>query len=99
MTKPAGGDSAGLPPPVRIDIKVDLNTEDETGLPWAYLDQAPDPSRIIPGTYVVAGWGTVAAVAEIVDVADDGVVHLRPLRGQVSAHAHLLAPPAGPNGP
>jgi hypothetical protein len=31
------------------------------------------------------------AVAEIVDVGEDDVVHLRPLPGPVSANAHLLS--------
>jgi hypothetical protein len=28
---------------MKIDLFVDLNTEDETGLPWMYVDQASDP--------------------------------------------------------
>ena len=43
------------------------------------------------GAYVVAGQGTALAVAEVVDVDDDGVVHLRPLPGPVSSHEHLLS--------
>jgi hypothetical protein len=57
---------------------------------WSFVDEARDPSRIVPGAYVVAGRGTAVAVAEVVDMADDAVVHLRPLPGPVSAHAHLL---------
>ncbi len=75
-----------------IDIDVDWNTQDDTGLPWSFVDEARDPSRIVPGAYVVAGRGTAVAVpvAEVVGVGDDDVVHLRPLPGPVSAHAHLL---------
>ena len=73
-----------------IDIEVDWNTMDDTGLPWTFVDQAVDPKKIIPGSYVVAGRGTAVAVAEVVDVDDDGVVHLRALPGKVKEHLHLI---------
>ena len=47
-------------------------------------------AKIVPGAYVVAGRGTAFAVAEVVDVDDEGVVHLRPLPGPVASHEHLL---------
>ena len=74
-----------------IDIDIDWSTQDDTGLPWTFADQAVDPSRIVPGAYVVAGRGTAVAVAEVVDMDQEGVVHLRPLPGPVSAHVHLLS--------
>ena len=73
-----------------LDLLVDLNTMDETGLPWAFLKRAAHPERIIPGTHIVVGAGKVRAVATVVDVVD-GIVHVRPLRGPVSQHRHLLA--------
>ena len=69
---------------MKIDLFVDLNTEDETGLPWTYLDQAPDPTVIVPGRLVVVGAGSAIAIAEVVDVASDGLVHVRPLPGPVT---------------
>ena len=54
-----------------IDIYVDWNTQDNTGLPWTFLDQAADPSRIRPGAHVVAGHDDAVAVAEIVDIDVD----------------------------
>ena len=69
---------------MRIDLFVDLNTEDETGLPWTYADQAPDPTVIVPGRLIVVGAGTSVAIAEVVDVAADGLVHVRPLPGPVT---------------
>lgn len=72
-----------------LDLVVDLNTMDESGLPWAFLDAAPDPGRIVPGTHIVVGSGKVRAVATVVDIVD-GIVHVQPLRGPVSAHRHLL---------
>lgn len=74
-----------------IDIDVDWNEEDDTGLPWTFIDSAVTPEHIVPGAYVVAGRGTALAVAEVVDVDDDGVVHLRPVPGPVAEHLHLVA--------
>lgn len=73
-----------------IDIDVDRNTMDDTGLPWTFVDEAADPSKIVPGTFVVAGRGTAVAVAEVVDVGDDGVVHVRDVGGTVKENLHLV---------
>ncbi len=73
-----------------IDIDVDWNTMDDTGLPWTFVDAATDPNRIVPGAFVIAGRGNAIAVAEIVDVGDDGVVHLRDVGGSVKDSLHLL---------
>ena len=75
---------------VAIDIDVDWNTMDDTGLPWTFVDEAADPGKIVPGAYVVAGRGTAIAVAEVVDVAEDGVVHLRDVGGGLEENLHLL---------
>jgi hypothetical protein len=72
-----------------LDLLVDLNTMDETGLPWAFLKRAADPAQIVPGSHIIVGAGKVRAVATVVDVVD-GIVHVRPLRGPVSQHRHLL---------
>jgi hypothetical protein len=69
---------------MKIDLFVDLNTEDETGLPWTYLDQADDPSCVVVGRRLVVGAGNAVAVAEVVDVRADGLVHVRPLPGPVT---------------
>jgi hypothetical protein len=76
-----------------IDLVVDLNTMDDTGLPWAFLDEAADPGRIGPGRHIVVGSGVARAVALVVDVTD-GIVHVRPLRGSVASNAHLLDDPS-----
>jgi hypothetical protein len=73
-----------------LDLFIDLNSMDETGLPWSFLDEATDPSRIVAGAYIVVGGGSVRAVAQVVDITDDGIVHVRPLSGPLSDHAHLL---------
>ena len=76
-----------------LDLFVDLNSLDETGLPWSFVDDASDRSRIVAGAFVVVGGGSVRAVAQVVDITEDGIVHVRPLRGPVSEHSHLLQPP------
>ena len=72
-----------------VDLMVDLNTMDETGLPWAFLDEAPHADRVVPGRYVVAGSGAARAVALVVDVVD-GIVHVQPMRGSVASNRQLL---------
>ncbi len=73
-----------------LDLVVDLNTMDDSGLPWAFLDDAPHPERVVTGQYVVAGSGAARAVALVVDI-DDGVVRVQPVRGSVASSAELLA--------
>lgn len=73
-----------------VDLRIDFNTEDETGLPWTYLPEGADRERLVPGRYIVAGAGAVVAVAQIVDVARDGLEHVRPVRGSVDRNRHLL---------
>ena len=74
---------------LEIELVVDLNTMDETGLPWAFLDAATHPERIVPGAYVVAGSGAARSVARVIDVVD-GIVHVQPLRGSVASNAKFL---------
>jgi len=66
---------------------------DETGLPWAFLDEASDRSRIVPDAHPVAGSGTVRAVVVVVDVTDDGIVHVCDVPGSMDEDAHLLERP------
>jgi hypothetical protein len=73
-----------------LDLFVDLNSIDETGLPWSFLDEAPDPAIIVPGAFILVGAGSVRAVAQVIDITDEGVVHVRPLPGPPSDHLHLL---------
>ena len=56
-----------------IGLPIDFNMMDETGLPWAFLDEAAYPSRVVAGAHLVAGSASVRAV---VDVTDDGIVHV-----------------------
>jgi hypothetical protein len=72
-----------------VDLVVDLNSEDESGLPWSFVDEARDPSLMVEGAWVVVGEGTARAVAQVVEVEGD-VVRVRPLPGPVERHRHLL---------
>ena len=74
-----------------VDLKLDLNSEDDTGLPWGFVDEATDPSRIHEGAWIVIGSGTARAVAQVADI-DGEIVHVRPVPGPVCRHRHLLGP-------
>jgi len=73
-----------------LDLVVDLNSEDESGLPWTFLDEARDPRLIREGAWLIVGEGGVRAVAQVVEVAGD-IVRVRPLRGPVDDHRELLS--------
>jgi hypothetical protein len=78
---------------ITVDIRCDLNDEDETGLPFAFVDEAADPSLIFPGAIVVAGDEEDPAVAEVVDVVDKPsgtVAHLNLLPGTVADYQRLV---------
>lgn len=36
-----------------LDLVVDLNTMDDSGMPWAFIDAAPDPVCNVPGHHVL----------------------------------------------
>jgi hypothetical protein len=40
---------------IELDLIVDLNTMDDSGLSWAFLDDAIHPTRLVPGAYVIVG--------------------------------------------
>ncbi len=76
-----------------VDITADLNDEDDTGYVWTFLDEARDPSVVVPGAIVVAGTPDAQAVAVVVDLVTKTagtVVHLRILPGSVSNYAAAI---------
>jgi len=78
---------------IHIDIPVDLNGEDETGLVWTFLEEAADPALIVPGAIVIAGDEEAPAVAEVVDIVEKAaglIVHLRVLPGLVEDYEALV---------
>ena len=73
-----------------VDLPVDLNSEDDTGLPWGFLDEAASPSKVREGAWIVVGSRTTQAVAQVSDISPEGIVHVRPLPGSVASHRVLL---------
>jgi len=68
------------------DLEVDFANEDQTGFIWAWLDDARDPSQIVPGAVLTLRDGEDLAMGQVVDLvpADSGtIVHLRLLPGAV----------------
>ncbi len=75
-----------------VDIAADLNAEDETGYVWTFLDEASDPSVIVPGAVVIAGDVDAYAVAVVVDLVahpNGTIVHLDVLPGTTDAYVAL----------
>ncbi len=81
--------SATTPELPELDLVVDLNSEDESGQPWTYLDEARDPELVQEGAWLIVGEGNVRAVAQVVEI-DGEIVRVRPLPGPVSRHRQLL---------
>ncbi len=52
---------------MKIDLFVDLNTEDESGYSCPCADQASDPS-VVKGRQLVVGSGSAVSLAEVIDV-------------------------------
>jgi len=76
----------------RVDLPADLNDEDDTGYVWTFLDEAIDPSEVVPGAVLIVGDEDAAAVARVVDLvpAGDGtIVHLDVLPGLVEEYLAL----------
>ena len=58
-----------------IDLRSDLNAEDDDGQNWALIDNATDPSRIQVGAVLIAGTPRFWSVVRITAIDDDGQVH------------------------
>lgn len=74
-------------PSLDVDIRADLQNEDETGYVWAYLDRADHPERIVPGDIVIAGNSGGRCLAQVVDIIDGAggkIVHLNLTAGSVA---------------
>ena len=76
--------------PDDVDLRVDLNTEDDAGHPWAFRRDARDPALLREGAWLIVGSGKTRAVAQVAQIEGD-LVWVRPLPGPVSQYRHLLA--------
>ena len=74
-----------------IDLRADLNAEDDQGRWWSLLRDAVDVARIVPGAVVVAGTERFWSVVRIEQVDDDGQVHFVAVAPDDPAAAELLA--------
>jgi hypothetical protein len=74
-----------------IELRADLNSEDDEGRWWTLLRDATDPSRIAPGAVVVAGTERFWAVVRIEHVDNDGQVHFVAVPHDDPAAVELLA--------
>lgn len=74
---------------IDVDLRVDLNTEDDAGLPWGFVGDARDPALVEEGAWLVVGSGGARAVAQVVQIAGD-LVWVRPLPGPVSQYRDLI---------
>lgn len=74
-----------------IQLRCDLNAEDDSGQNWALISNALDPSRIRVGAALVAGTARYWSVVRITAVDPDGQVHFVQLDENDPAARELLA--------
>lgn len=74
-----------------IDLRSDLNAEDDNGENWALLDNAIDPSQVRVGSVLVAGTPRFWSVVRITAIDADGQVHFQQLNDDDPAARQLLA--------
>jgi len=58
-----------------IDLRSDLNAEDDQGQNWSLLRNAADRGRVVPGAVLIAGTERFWSVVRITAVDPDGQVH------------------------
>ena len=74
-----------------LDLRADLNAEDDEGRWWSLLRDAVEPTAVVPGAVLVAGTERFWSVVRIEQVDDDGQVHFVPVPADDPAAARLLA--------
>jgi hypothetical protein len=74
----------------QIDIRADLNAQDDDGYGWSTLSRARRPDMVKVGSMLLAGNSQAIAVVRVVAVDDDGQVHFTILPGPISKNRHLL---------
>lgn len=74
-----------------IDLRADLNAEDDEGRWWSLLTDATDPTLVRPGAVLVAGSERYWSVVRIEQVDADGQVHFVGLADDDPAAITLLA--------
>jgi hypothetical protein len=74
-----------------IDLRADLNAEDDEGRWWSLLRDAVDPAAVVAGAVLIAGTERFWSVVRIDHVDGDGQVHFVPVPADDPAAAPLLA--------
>ena len=74
-----------------INLRADLNAEDDEGRWWTVLRAAADPAAVVSGAVLVAGTERFWSVVRIEQVDDDGQVLLVAVPPDDPAAVHLLA--------
>lgn len=77
-------------PDDQVDLRADLNAQDDDGYGWSTLSRARHPERVEVGSMLLAGNSQAMAVVRVVAIDDDGQVHVTILPGPVSKNRHLL---------
>jgi hypothetical protein len=75
----------------RIDLRADLNADDDEGRWWSLLRDAVEPAAIVPAAFVVAGTERFWSVVRIEQVDPDGQVHFVALPRDDPVAVQLLA--------
>ena len=75
----------------QIELRSDLDAEDDNGQNWALLDNATDPARVRVGALLIAGTARFWSVVRITAVDVDGQVHFVQLDESDPAARKLLA--------
>lgn len=73
-----------------VDLRADLNAQDDDGYGWSTLSRASDPAMVKVGAMLLAGNSHAVAVVRVVAIDDDGQVHFAVLPGPISKNQHLL---------
>lgn len=74
-----------------IDLRADLNAEDDEGRWWSLLSEATNPGAIRSGAVLVAGTERFWSVVRVEQVDADGQVHFVGLGDDDPAAVQLLA--------
>lgn len=76
---------------MELDLRADLNCEDDDGLNWAGLSKAAHPERVKPGAVLRAGTERSWSWVRVVAVDEDGQVHFQQISGTEAAKSGRLA--------
>jgi hypothetical protein len=75
-----------------IDLRADLNAEDDEGRWSRLLRDAAEPTAVVPGAVLVAGTERFWPVVRIEQIDDDGQVHFVPVPADDPDAASLARP-------